>query len=195
MICMRCGSTATLEKAKRFVWVPPWVTITIIVCAPLWLVLTLVMMRSAIVYVPLCHRHRNYWLTRTVAGVAFILVVIGFAEFIASRSFNPDPFNVLGRRVDPGPALAIGIISLAALFGIMRGRAIRPVEITDHYISLNGVSEEFIAVLEAERHERLTVPFDYDERFEGSGRRRQANKYYDPDRKRPETDVIREPED
>src|SRR5437762_8797314 len=60
-VCMRCGAEATVCKAKRFTWYPPWVNLLILAGLIPYAVVVAILTKRLTVSVPLCGRHRFHW--------------------------------------------------------------------------------------------------------------------------------------
>jgi hypothetical protein len=146
--CARCGAKAVVSPPKRFAWSPSWLPMLILLGAPgllIYLVLAASLARYRIVPLPLCERHRNYWLTRKLffwSGLAALVLfgplAITLAVISDDRGLTDDliPFAILGTI---GAAL-VWLITAA----IVQSVSIRATEITEHAIALTGLSPEFV---------------------------------------------------
>src|SRR4051812_44877176 len=72
-VCMNCGAPATIARMKRFTWTGTWIFLT----------------KCQRVEVPLCERHKDYWLARRrMIGMGFVvlgvLVISSAASHIAT---------------------------------------------------------------------------------------------------------------
>lgn len=149
-VCMRCGAPATLRKRKTFAWFPSWIYLLILCNLLIFAIVALVLTKKRSVHVPLCDEHKNHWLWRqlTVFGTLVPLIVLGFLAMIAMDDRN-------GRNSASGFlcfATFVGLVIWLIAAGILQSTSIRPSEITDHSITLQGVSREFIRVYREEQH-------------------------------------------
>ena len=122
------------DKARRTASTTLLVTIVagVLVCAILAMVLT----KRARMLVPLCDKHRNHFLSRallTWLGFAGIFVVALLCAAIA------------GRHDEVWLALLVYFVAWLVAAAIAGTTAIRPAEITDHYVRLTNVSHAFVS--------------------------------------------------
>jgi hypothetical protein len=166
MICMRCGEPASALKTKKMYWYPRWLLVLVLLGLPgiiILVILALMLRKNARLQAPFCEQHQGHWTLRTVIiWVTTILVVVfsigSFIVFIALEEARP-------RQQAPeiiGPMLCVGTMILFVawmiVIGIMQNTAIRPDEITNTHILLNGVSDAFVeAVEEAEIERRVRL--------------------------------------
>jgi hypothetical protein len=106
----------------------------------------------------LCDQHKGHWFNRglLIGGSLVLFSLIGFAGFLVLVVFQPP-----GGRNDLGSFACIGglvlFIAWIIIAAIAQNTAIRPKEITDSEIVLQGVSSEFVDAyeeLESERRAR-----------------------------------------
>ena len=186
-VCMRCGAPADQQKYKRFSWYPGWVNILFLVGLLPWVIVALVLTKRMAVYAPMCSRHRNHWLVRSLIVVGGLVLVLGAAVAAvvlmasADRRAGPDSDSI-GGYACVGTLGALLLLIVVAV--IVQTTTIRPSEITDRTITLVGVAPEFKKALE-ELEETYSDPEeDYDEHFQEGKSRRRGNEYFDPDRPR-----------
>jgi hypothetical protein len=147
---MRCGQPATLYKNMTFSWHSPWLAVVHLVAGPLALILALASTKRMNVSVPLCERHKNHWLVRTVASVGGFFLVL--ALVISSPSLfsaldhvgagNNDVLNLVKSVACVGAVVAL-LVWLIAI-AVMQSTAIRATEITDDDIWLTGISQAYL---------------------------------------------------
>src|SRR5579872_5181490 len=59
-VCMKCGAAATVRKSKQFAWVPPWISVLVLV--PLaYIIVAAVLTKRQRVETTFCDRHSSYW--------------------------------------------------------------------------------------------------------------------------------------
>src|SRR3954469_16324248 len=93
MVCMRCGTPATVIKTKKMSWYPRWiVVIAVVLCGVPGIILALILYfairKTARLQAPLCEEHQGHWTTRLiinwVVGILAVSVSVGlFIGFIA----------------------------------------------------------------------------------------------------------------
>jgi hypothetical protein len=180
-LSMRCGAPATIDRARSFSWYPPWILITILAGILICAILALILTKRMRVTVPLCHEHRNHWKARALFNLfcflALIALVIGAG--VLSAYVNNDTAITLAW-------LTVGLAFFAWLVGaaIAQATAIRPTEITDRSITLNGVAKEFADAVLDGRDQRAEEEEEYYDRRRPQRRRLESDAYYDPEERR-----------
>jgi hypothetical protein len=183
-VCMRCGAPADLQKCKRFSWYPGWVNVLFLVGILPWAIVAIVLTKRMTVYVPLCSRHKNHWLVRTLVVLGG-LAVIG-AGFVATIALAVAADGRAGQGADQlggyacvGALVALLLLIIVAV--IAQITSIRPSEITDRTITLVGVAPEFKKALQELDDTDSGPPADYDEHFQERANRPRAEEYFDPE--------------
>jgi hypothetical protein len=217
--CARCGEKAVASPPKRFRWSPPWLPVLILLGAIgliLYIVLAASLSKRRTVPLPLCERHRNYWLNRNIFLFGGLLGIILFSILGIVLGIMLDD-----KGITDGAAGWAGL-SMAGVFlvwlvaaAIIGSTSIRATDITDRTIALTGLSAKFVdAVQDArsgderdvdedeneEPRRRRRRPRDDDEEDEAPRARRREKAddggYYDRDeaqpRRRPPPDAIEE---
>ncbi len=156
-VCMVCGEEATVTKAKKMSWCPPWVGILILGPIPIYIIVALLMTKRTTVQAPLCDAHQGHWFNRLMInlGTLFVCTVIGAGgafAIIALTQGGANDVNGLACFL-PIVMFLIWIIVLV----ILQQTAIRPKEITDREIVLTGVCQEFVNAVEEQEEERLSA--------------------------------------
>jgi hypothetical protein len=194
-ICMCCGEEATVFKTRKMSWCPPWVGVLILVAWPVWLAVTIIMTKRTTIQAPFCDQHKGHWFNRTLlislTGVALAAIVI--PAFIFAITLGDRP----GRGNDFAPFVCIGGVVLFVVWLILviiaQSTAIRPKEITDYEITLQGVSNEFVDAMEERdrarrsrrRQRRDELDDDYDDEED-------EDEPPPPRKKAPSSDAIRD---
>jgi hypothetical protein len=134
-VCMRCGQPATVYKNKSFSWHPPWVLVLLLFGLLPWAIVALILTKRMTVSAPLCEKHRNHWLIRTLIIVgSLVLVIVGTAgALFAVTAINEQQGNGDGDLAGT-ICLGGGVVFLVWLVAavIVQSTAIRPSEITDY---------------------------------------------------------------
>jgi hypothetical protein len=175
-VCMRCGAPATTYRYRNFRWCPGWVLAFILLGVVPYFILSEVLMKRMSVRVPCCDEHKKkpLWPTLVTLGTLLGLILIAVGAILLLN----DP-GALGITCLIGvPAFIVWMFASV----VIHTPAIRPIEITEKSITLRGVSEGFIAALDADRRG------DRPEGDEARPRRKRRERdrdddggYYDPD--------------
>jgi len=157
-VCMRCGDEASVTKTRDMSWCPPWVGILILAGLLPYVIVAILMTKRARVQVPLCEKHAWHWFNRNLfiwLGLVALLAIFGL--FIAATVALPrEHQDTFGTFICLGGG-GLGFIWLIGVI-VAQSTAIRPKEITDHEITLDGVSADFVDAvddLDRKRRERL----------------------------------------
>jgi hypothetical protein len=176
-VCMKCGAPATARKSRQFSWVPPWIGALAIV--PLaYIIVAAVLTKRQRVETTFCDQHKSYW---WMFPLIMWMIVLGFlglggVAMVGAAGASAGKGNdALPGMVCIGTVVALIVVGIiAAIIGSTR---IRPKEITDRYIHLDGVCAEFADAVEEQedRQRRAFERDDYEPR-----RRRQRDEEDDP---------------
>jgi len=126
-VCMKCGAPSAVRKNKTFSWCP-------------WII-----PKRCDVEAPLCERHKNHWLMRQLLVLLSMLglFALGVVPIIAAAAADRGGDKRYAWACLVGwVALFLGWIILVV---VATATTIRTNEITDTYIRLVSVSEEFAA--------------------------------------------------
>jgi len=144
-LCMRCGAPADCMDRKNFAWHPQWVYLLIFVGLLPMLIVGLCLTKRMTVQGPFCPQHRNHWTFRRwmIGGGLFLVLalVVGALILTASEAFP----NWIWLGVGAG-GLAWLVVAVA-----LQASSIEAREITDTYITLGRVAEQFIQAVEGRR--------------------------------------------
>ena len=130
--CVKCN-TPTQHKLKRnFRWHHPALYILVAGGLLFYLILALVVSKTATIHVGLCEAHsaarkRNILIT-------WMLVLLSFASFYFAAA--ADEMSLLF----VGLALFLG----GVIFGIVKARVVAPQKIDDHYVWLIGANPNYL---------------------------------------------------
>jgi hypothetical protein len=151
-VCMQCGAPSTLLKTKTFSWFPPWVWILLFVCNVLiFAIVAAIMTKRRTVDVPLCEEHKNHWLWRQLLVIGSLLGVLAIGVVaVMVNSDNGGGDNALAGFLCVGSLILLVVWVILAV--IVQASSIRPKEITDHGITLTGVSTAFVEAYKEEWH-------------------------------------------
>jgi hypothetical protein len=192
-VCMRCGARATVFQDRTFTWTPQWIG-ALAFLLPVCIVLMIVLRKRLTVAVPLCRRHQNHWRWRFwfLLGSA---AVVGLAELVGAGLL----VALSARDNDPaGGLVCCGCVFLLLgwliTVGILQSTGIRPLDISDHGISLSGVSQRFVDAVYDERDDEDEDEDDEDDYPPPRRRPGRQERVHDPDfrRRRAPPDSYRE---
>lgn len=165
-VCMRCGEPSTVVKSRKMQWCPPWVGVLLFAGALPYVIAAAILTKRTRVQVPLCDGHKGHWLWRNVIiwvsffGIGFVAMISLIALAATQNRIQEQifPFVCVGN-------IFLLLIWLAIVIGC-QATAIRPKEITDTHIVLNGVSPAFADEVDANLRRRARKRRDaraYDE--------------------------------
>ena len=151
-ICMRCGQEATCTKTKNLSWFPPWVSILILAGLLPYAIVATILTKKALLRAPFCDQHKGHWFNRSLLmwGTFFLFGLLGLGGFIFAANL-PRPQNE-----EVFPFVCVGSLVFFVVWAIIvvvcQQTAIRPKEITDREILLEGVCDTFVqAIAEVDR--------------------------------------------
>ncbi len=167
-LCMRCGADSDRMVSQTFSWMSGWVHVLLLVGLLPWLIGALITRKTARMTLPLCARHVNHWLYRTLYvflglffWIAMAVLLIAFSKEIPDQLREP----------------AIAACVFGALFWLIGGlilttSAIRAAVINDFGVKLTNVNKDFAKAWEmrceivdekARRRKKRTVWKEEDE--------------------------------
>jgi predicted lysophospholipase L1 biosynthesis ABC-type transport system permease subunit len=154
-VCCCCAKPASVEKATKFVWHPPWVFAVAVLVGVLPLVLLLPLTRrSATFPLPFCDAHSR----RGRRGAKVLLAGLALAAAVAAAGY----YLVLPADASLGWNVLIGSAGVAAVTGLVAafiaGTRVRAKEIGDWSVTLDGVSAAFALAISERSGPRLVVP-------------------------------------
>jgi hypothetical protein len=166
-VCAKCGQPAVERNYRRFSWHPEWLIVLILVGLLIYIIVALILTKKMAVDLPFCEKHRGYFRKRALmhwgAFFAWLALLIGGIVLLVNQDQNAP-------IIETGPVvLILSVTFLIMLIGVaISGHmAIRPAEITDRFIKLGNVDEEFIDALDDLREENG----DFDDRRREDRRR------------------------
>ena len=165
-VCLCCGEPATVTKTKRMSWCPPWVGVLILGGLLPYLIVVLILTKRATLQAPFCAAHQGHWFNRN-------LLVWGTFVFLGFLGGGLFALLILIQRPGEDHLMAFGCLGVVVFFVIWvvivvaaQNTAIRPKEITDSDITLQGVSDAFVDACEEEdrrRRAKRRQRYDWDD--------------------------------
>jgi len=130
--CVKCNAPTTGRLKRKLAWHHPAIYLIILVALLIYLIVALVLRKSATVEIGLCEEHkakrkRNVLVTWLLAG-------LGLFGFIVAITTND------------GTYVAYGLLAfLAALiFGVVAARVVSPAKIDERFVWLRGINKEYL---------------------------------------------------
>jgi len=130
--CVKCNAFTNGRLRRKLSWHHPAIYILIAVALLIYLIVAMVVRKSATVYLGICDVHRAK--RRTYIWITWLLALGGVAGFVLAIAAN-----------DGTPAL-IGLLLLftAIVFGVITTRVTYPSRIDDRFVWLKGVNAEYL---------------------------------------------------
>jgi hypothetical protein len=190
-LCMKCGTPAEVYKDKKFSWHPGWVYVLLLVNLLVFAIVALALTKRRRVRVPLCAAHRHHWLWQQAVAVGGLLFFLGLGVLtiaVWSEEGNMAPLEGLGGLLCV--STLVGLVAWLIVAALLQSASIRPTEITDHGITLVGVSKEFVNAYR-EKQDVIGRIDDLARERWGRGRPGPSRPAEDSDRVRPDEDEPR----
>jgi hypothetical protein len=194
-VCLVCGGKARSLTSKVMRWHPSWVYVLILLGLLPLLIGILLTQKSCRLEAPLCREHKNHWFSRSlVTWLSFLGLIFVIGILVAVLSSRQP-----GRGDDTFAFVCLGSVVLVLVWliivAVLNQTAVRPSEITDRHITLNGVSPEFVDALDDWRYSE-----EEEEEVRPRGRRTRPPPLPGPDeleeddrpRRRPRPDAFEE---
>jgi len=150
--CVRCGQPEASRLHQRFYWHSPWLY-ALIISPILYVILALILRKSAEANVPLCDFHRSR--RRLLVTIGAVASSLGFVAMGAAIYWDRGDL-----AAGAGLAALAGLVLLA-----VRSRVLQPKRIDDNFAWLRGADHAYLAPLPDWRGYDLFVG---GERLEGS---------------------------
>lgn len=130
--CVKCNAFTNGRLTRKLSWHHPALYLLLLVAFLIYLIVAMIVRKSATVEVGLCEEHRAK--RRTFIWITWILVLLGLAGLLLAIMAN-----------DGGPAL-IGILVLltAIIFGVTATRVTYPSKIDERFVWLKGVNPDYL---------------------------------------------------
>jgi hypothetical protein len=131
--CVKCNRPANGLRLKRTLyWHNPLIYALILAGVLIYLIVSLIVRKTATVNVPLCETHLAGRRNKLVAGS--LLILLGLGAFIFTVAYNY-------------PVLLVGaalIILIGLIFVIAAARVVIPLKIDDRFVWLKGVDKDYL---------------------------------------------------
>jgi len=130
--CVKCNVPTHLRIKRKLSWHHPALYLIIIVALLIYLIVAMILRKSATVEIGLCDEHqakrrRDVWITIT-------LVVVGILGFALALGFEDVTYLLLG---------FVALIA-ALIYGIAVARVVAPAKIDDRFVWLTGINKQYL---------------------------------------------------
>jgi uncharacterized membrane protein YecN with MAPEG domain len=175
--CVRCGEETTRRSRRTFTWVPAWTLLLMLLGLLPYYAVAAVLRKKCRVSVPICDRHKDHWLLRSIVAlgsfVFFIPAGIGLMILLVTLTEGTgwEPLSLLG--------CGSGIFGWFAFIVLVNYAAIRAAGITDDAVKLTGVCPAFIDAYHEfhdQRKQRRRAAKSRDDREQRPRRERDAGR-------------------
>jgi hypothetical protein len=142
-VCIVCGKEAEHTKTVKFSWTPGWTFILWFFGLLPFILGNLLTTKKMTVPLPVCARHQGHWSVKQViiwGGIALAIVIGCLGAYVESHWDKTLGDNIL--------MSALGLLAFMALLIVfISDSGVRADEITDHTITLKGVSDKFVQAM------------------------------------------------
>jgi len=138
--CVKSNQPTDRRLKRSLYWHHPAIYLSILISIWIYIILALILRKSATVYVGLCDewfakRHRAMF-------IGWFLVLAGIGLFVAGIA-TVDRSDAFPWMLVAGPLVFLG----GAIYGLLAARMVAAVRISDDYVWLKGVHPSFLADL------------------------------------------------
>jgi drug/metabolite transporter (DMT)-like permease len=134
--CVKCGIPANGSRLrKRLSWHHPALALLILVGVLIYVIVALIVRKSAVVEISLCEDHLRRH--RTAAIVTWLVFLVGMG------------FIVLAIAKESGGSALFGIflVFVSAILAMTWAKVVNVKKIDDYYVWLRGINESFLVML------------------------------------------------
>ena len=130
--CVKCNAPTRHTLKRNLRWHHPALYISILGSLLLYLILAMVLSKSATIHVGLCPTHVAARKRDII--ISWFLVLVSFASFFVAAQMEDMTFVFVG-----SVAFLAGVI-----YGIVRTKVVAPQKIDDQYVWLTGVNASYL---------------------------------------------------
>ena len=130
--CVKCNVPTVGRLKRKLSWHHPAIYLIILVALLIYLIVAMVLRKSATVEIGLCDEHRAK--RRRNIMITWVLSILGVLGFVLTIATND------------GTYLGFGALALfaALIFGLIAVRVVTPAKIDDRFVWLRGVNKEYL---------------------------------------------------
>lgn len=131
--CVKCNRPADGLLLKRnLYWHNPFIYVLILVGILVYLIVALIVRKTATVNIPLCEAHLARRRNTLIAG--WLLILLGLGGFILAAAIDY-PMLILGAAL---------IMLAGFIFAIAAARIVIPTKIDDRFVWLKGINKDYL---------------------------------------------------
>jgi len=135
--CVKCNVPTHLRLKRRLTWHHPLLYILIFVALLIYLIVAMIIRKTATVEIGLCDEHLAK--RRRSLRITIALLVAGLIGLALAIGFSDGTYLLLG---------CLGVIA-ALIYGIVAVRVVAPAKIDDQFVWLSGVNKNYLNELPA----------------------------------------------
>lgn len=130
--CVKCNAHAQHKLKRHLRWHHPALYLVIFAGPLLYLILSLVLSKSATIHVGLCETHAAT--RKRDMLITCVLVLLSFGCFFLAAAAEEMTIVFVG----------IFVLLGAIIYGIVRARVVSPQRIDDHYVWVAGIDDNYL---------------------------------------------------
>lgn len=130
-VCVKCGAPATTRMPRTLYWHQPWVYVLIVISVLVYIIVAVIVRKSARVEVPLCQEHRS---RRTKGVLATWLLFFLMIGLIITAAAQENALFGVGAFAAMVAAIVVGV----------RSRILTPTFIDERVAHAKGCCEAFL---------------------------------------------------
>jgi hypothetical protein len=130
--CVKCNVPTVGRLKRKLSWHHPAIYLIILVALLIYLIVAMVLRKSATVEIGLCDEHRAK--RRRNITITWVLSILGLLGIVLTIATND------------GTYIGFGALALCAalIFGLIAVRVVTPAKIDDRFVWLRGVNKEYL---------------------------------------------------
>lgn len=133
--CIKCAEPSVGKPVKRKLsWHHPAIYAVLLISPVIYVIVALIVRKTAIVHVGLCRRHRNRQ-RMVVASTAILCLSMIPLSYAAFTIRNGELLSILG----------IFLLLIGLIVYVVAGQIVMPKQIDDHVVRMKGVGEPYLA--------------------------------------------------
>lgn len=137
--CVKCNAPTEITLKRNLRWHHPALYVLVIGGLLLYLILAMVLSKTATIYVGLCETHVAA--RKRDMLIAWVLVLLSFVIFYFAVTADTMGWFLV----------TVVLLSTGILYGALKTRVVAPQKIDDHYVYLTGINPNYLEQF-PERH-------------------------------------------
>jgi MFS family permease len=146
--CLKCNGPADGWALKRSLsWHPQVYYLLLLISPIIYIIVALIVRKTAKVYFPLCERHRRR--RRRAIAVGWLASLLGIALIFAAATVVPTIVEVQTHWIIVPVVFFVGVVLFLTgiIYGFIRSQVAVPTRIDKRFVWLNKVGPAFLATL------------------------------------------------